>query len=251
MEERDRVAKLSPEIFVYATSKHFMNVYDALRINKLKVEIAGYDPATHRQPGHAAAWLDSDDARLLSHLVCHRLFVPVTSGKWERFGGSQRDDGNIESRTLLIEWDEGEGGRFARFPYRITISNGPGRKNATGAVTPAGEPTSRMSMRLPEADFIKILLCVGDYIRAYETAHHHRLIAEKLRDLRVKLSERQQREDSGVPTAAVPKSVSGTVAVEARDPGRNAQETRRPTLTAIPGGAARNTERNATRTRTG
>jgi hypothetical protein len=162
MEEQERSSKISPEIYVYATNKHFVNLYDALRIDKVKIEIAGYDQATNRQTGHASAWLDKDDARLLSHLACNRLFMAVTGGKWEKYGGSQREDGSIESRTLTVEWDEGDGGRFARFPYRLTIANGPGKKTATGGVSPAGEPTSRMSMRMPELDAIKMLLALGD-----------------------------------------------------------------------------------------
>src|SRR5215218_7088901 len=128
MDERERNGRLSPEIYVYATNKNFLNLYDALRIDKIKLEIAGYDPATNRQTGHAAAWLDVDDARLLAHLTGHRLFAEVTGGRWEKYGGSQRDDGSIESRTLAVEWDAGENGRFARFPYRISIANGPGKK---------------------------------------------------------------------------------------------------------------------------
>ena len=37
VEERDRSAKLSPEIYVYATNKNFLNLYDALRIDKVKI----------------------------------------------------------------------------------------------------------------------------------------------------------------------------------------------------------------------
>ncbi len=188
-----RPTKLSPEVYVYATSKHFLNVYDALRIDKFKVEIAGYDPTTNRQTGCASAWLDKDDLRLLAHLVCTRLFVPITGGRWERYGGSQKDDGSIESRTLTVEWDEGEAGRFAHFPYRLTITNGPGRRTSTGGVTPAGEPTARLAMRLPEGDMMKIMLAVGDYLHAYEAAHHHRIVAQRVRELRDKLEERASR----------------------------------------------------------
>jgi hypothetical protein len=190
MMERERVNRPSSEIYVYATNKNFLNIYDALRIDKIKVEVTGYDPETRRQTGHASAWLDRADARLLTHLVAHRLFAPVTGGKWEKFGGSQREDGSIESRTLVVEWDEGDGGRFARNPYRLTISNGPGKKTALGAVAPAGKATSLLSMRLTEPDMIKIMLAVGAYISAYETAHHHRLVAEKVRELDAKLAER-------------------------------------------------------------
>jgi len=198
MELAERPNKISPEIYVYATNKNFLNVYDALRIEKLKIEIAGYDQATNRQTGHANAWLDRDDARLLAHLICNRLFASATGGEWEKFGGSQRDDGSIESRTLSISWDEGENGRFARFPYRITIANGPGRKTQTGGVSPAGEPTSRLSMRMPELDMIKLMLRVHDYICAYEAAHHHRLVADKVRELREKMDGRANGHNSAV-----------------------------------------------------
>src|ERR671932_2582391 len=80
MDERERNGRLSPEIYVYATNKNFLNLYDALRIDKIKLEIAGYDPATNRQTGHATAWLDVDDVRLLSYLVCQRSFVAATGG---------------------------------------------------------------------------------------------------------------------------------------------------------------------------
>ncbi len=190
MMERERVNRPSSEIYVYATNKNFLNIYDALRIDKIKVEVTGYDPETRRQTGHASAWLDRADARLLTHMIAHRIFASVTGGKWEKFGGSQREDGSIESRTLLVEWDEGDGGRFARNPYRLTISNGPGKKTSLGAVAPAGKATSLLSMRLTEPDMIKIMLAVGAYISAYETAHHHRLVAEKVRELDAKLAER-------------------------------------------------------------
>ena len=231
MEDRERLSKLSPEIYVYATNKNFFNVYDALRINKIKLEIAGYDQTTNRQTGHASAWLDLHDARLLVHLICSRLFPQVTGGRWEKYGGSQREDGSIESRTISFEWDEGEGGKFARFPYRVTIANGPGKKTATGGVSPAGEPTARLSMRIPEADLMKLMLALGDYVRAYEAAHHHRLVAQKLRDLREKLSDRPLRVESGAPVIERGRPAASTAPVAT---GSGLSE--RPSLRSISGG---------------
>jgi hypothetical protein len=227
MEERDRGGRLSPEIFVYATNKNFLNLYDALRIDKIKVEIAGYDPATNRQTGHATAWIDLDDARLLSYLVCQRSFAEVTGGRWEKYGGSQRDDGRMESRTLSIEWDQGENGRFARFPYRLTVTNGPGKKTATGGVSPDGKPTAQLAIRLPETDMIKVMLALGDYIRSYEAAHHHRIVADRVRELRDKLAECNERLDSQVP------------APRASDPVRSDSGAGVPALQALPGGNRR------------
>jgi hypothetical protein len=227
MDERERGGRLSPEIYVYATNKNFLNLYDALRISKVKLEIAGYDPATNRQTGHASAWLDVDDARLLCHLAAHRLFAAVTGGRWEKYGGSQREDCSIESRTIAVEWDEGENGRFARFPYRITIANGPGKKTATGGVSPDGPATSQLSMRLPESDMVKVTLALHDYIHAYETAHHHRIVADRVRELRDKLAERSDRAhiEERVPAASERAPRVATTGAGARQ------------LQAIPGGA--------------
>jgi hypothetical protein len=238
MEDRERTNRLSPEIYVYATNKNFLNLYDALRIEKVKVEIAGYDPNSNRQTGLASAWLDVDDVRLLCHLVTQRQFKTVTGGRWEKYGGSQRDDGHIESRVLAIEWDEGEGGRFARYPYRVSIANGPGKRTATGGVAPDGSPTSQMSMRMPELDFIKTMLALGDYVHAYEAAHHHRIVADRMRELKEKLSDRGERhafEQEREPARMAPRSPQGeqapaTVAASA---------TKGANLQAIPGGARR------------
>ena len=238
MEERERSGRLSPEIFVYATNKNFLNIYDALRIEKIKIEVAGYDPATNRQTGHASAWLDAHEARLISHLVTNRLFAAVTGGKWEKFGGSQREDGSIESRTFTIEWDEGDGGRYARFPYRLTIANGPGRKTQTGGVSPAGEPSARLNMRMPEVDMMKVMLALNAYMQAYEAAHHHRIVADRMRELTTKLAERTggAAQDSRRPSERVgnyePAPPSPPVAAS---PSR-APQAARPALRALPGG---------------
>jgi hypothetical protein len=241
VEDRERSGKLSPEIFVYATNKNFLNIYDALRIEKIKIEIAGYDPATNRQTGHAAAWLDVNEARLLAHMVSFRLFKGVApNGRWEKFGGSQRDDGTVESRLFTLEWDEGEGGKFARMPYRMTIANGPGERTDMGAVKPKGEPTSRLSLRLNEADAMKIMLAVKAYIEAYEAAHHHRIVADRMRELNAKMAER-----SGQSQQSMSNAPSRTPAPTPR-PAAAAQPApaARPALRAMPGGGAANNSGN-------
>jgi hypothetical protein len=238
VEERERSGRLSPEIFVYATNKNFLNIYDALRIEKIKVEVAGYDPATNRQTGHASAWLDAHEARLISHLVTNRLFAVVTGGKWEKFGGSQREDGSIESRTFTIEWDEGDGGRYARFPYRLTIANGPGRKTQTGGVSPAGEPTARLNMRMPEVDMMKVMLALNAYMQAYEAAHHHRIVADRMRELTAKLAERTggATQDSPRPAERVGNYEPAPPSPPVAAPPSRAPQAARPALRALPGG---------------
>jgi len=157
------------------------------------------------------------------------------SGKWEKFGGSQRDDGSIESRTFTIEWDEGEGGRYSRFPYRLTIANGPGRKTQTGGVSPAGEPTARLNMRLPEADMMKVLLAVGAYMQAYKTPHHHRIVADRMRELTAKMAERSGGQPRGDQHVEVPADYEQVAARNAPAVSRGSSDAR-PALRSIPGG---------------
>ena len=231
MEERERGGRLSPEIFVYATNKNFLNVYDALRIEKIKIEIAGYDPATNRQTGHATGWLDSSEMRLLAHLVTQRQFASVTGGRWEKFGGSQRDDGMVESRTITVEWDEGDGGRFARMPYRLTIANGPGRRSATGAVQPAGEPTARLSMRMSELDMMRVMLAVDAYIRAHETVYHRQIVEARVQELSAKLLSRTSAGAPARDAADAPRQPRVAA------PAGRTEQPGRPPLRAVEGGA--------------
>jgi hypothetical protein len=194
--------RLSPEIFVYATNKNFLNLDDALRIGKIRWEVAGYDKASGHQTGRASAWLDVDDLRLLAHLITTRTFKDVLpKGRFESFGGSERD-GAVESRTLVVEWDPGEGGRFAGYPYRVTITNGPGMRSATGAVQPKGEPTQKQSMRLPEADAMKILLAVLAYLAAWEATYHVENVAANLDAQAAARAARTAPEAAPTPAAA-------------------------------------------------
>ena len=73
---------------------------------------------------------------------------------------------------------------------------------------PKGEPTNKQSMRVPEADVMKIMLAVQAYIQAYEAAHHHRLVAAKVRELQDKLAERAAN-GTGAPRATAPAAADG------------------------------------------
>lgn len=198
--DRD-TTRLSPEIYTYATNKAFLNLYDALRIGKIKIELASYDHRSNRQTGRAEAWIDVHEARLLVHLVTFCLFKRVLpDGKFEQFGGSERD-GNIESRSVTLEWDTGESGQFDRYPYRLTVANGPGQRMATGAVQPWGEATIKLSMRLPQPDLVKILLALGAYIQAHEITHHEQSVQAKMQEIQERIGGRNGEHGGGRETA--------------------------------------------------
>jgi hypothetical protein len=178
--------QVSPEILVYATNKAFLNLYDALPIGKVKVELASYDPHSRQQTARAVAWLGVADVKLLTHLVKARLFGQVLGGKYEEYGGSDRD-GQVQSRVLRLEWDD-QDGRFATVPYRLTVTNGPGNRDDKGRIAPAGKPTSQVSMRFGEATLMGILIQAADYVRDWEAAHHQETVASRIEDLQARLA---------------------------------------------------------------
>lgn len=184
--------KIDAEIYVYATKNRFFNIFDALKIGKVHLQLTSYNAEARRQEGNAHYWLDINEARLLAHLISLTIFRRETGGRWQRFGGSTREDG-IESRVLTVEWDTGEGDRFSKVPYRITIANGPGRKSETGSITPAGEPTQKVDLRVPALDMIEIMLALLDYIRAYEAFHYSDIAEARIRKQTEEMERRQNR----------------------------------------------------------
>lgn len=194
--------QVSPEILVYATNKAFLNLYDALPIGKVKVEVASYDPHSRAQTARAMAWVAVSDVKLLTHLVKARLFCQVLGGKYEEYGGSDRD-GQVQSQILRLEWDD-QDGRFAQVPYRLTVTNGPGKRDDKGRIAPGGKPASQVSMRFGEATLMGILIQAADYIRDWEAAHHEETVASRVEDLKARLGA--DGSEAGGPGDAKPAS---------------------------------------------
>lgn len=193
-----------PEIVVYATQGAFFTTYDCLDIGKVKVEVATYERG-QGQTGRALAYLDVADLRLVIHALKSAQFESLLGGKFESFGGSQRD-GATESRVLRLEHDAGDNGRFARFPLRLTVANGPGKATATGGIAPDGEPTARVSIRFPLTDLLRLLLEIEAYMDAYLSAHIRRIRAERAAELQRKLGKRDGGEE--MPSQGQPSVLS-------------------------------------------
>lgn len=195
----------SPEITVYATNKNFLNIYDCLGIDKVKFEVASYDPKTRRQTARAFAYVDVDKVRLIIHAVKTGRFGKLFGNKFEDFGGSEVD-GKLQSRIFTIEYDPGENDQFARFPIRLTIANGPGKRNRQGGVMPDGRPAQRVSMRFPMADFVRILLEVESYVDAWLITNFTRIREERVRALNERL---ENQRESGNGNGSKPKGGNG------------------------------------------
>ncbi len=183
-------SKIRPEIAVYTTAKNFLNLLDAVDIGKVQVELASYDKAAGKQTARASFWLDVGDARLVAWAITNGEFKTALAGKFEAYGGSERE-GKSESRVFRLEEDPGQKGEFAKFPYRLTVSAGPGKRVSTSGIAPDGEPTSRVSMRLPSADLVKLCLTLEAYLDAHDAANFSQVRAEKVARVARRMAERQ------------------------------------------------------------
>lgn len=191
MTEKD-ARPLKFAVVEYATNKQFANVYDALGIERLEWELVSYDRETRTHRDRAFAYIPVTRCKLLLHKVLTgAAYKP--GWKFEVFGGSFHKDGSIESRLFKVEYDPGADNAFARFPFRISIAVGRGKRTATGGIAPDGDPTTSVKMRFPDDDFVGICLEVRDFLR-----EHQREIEQYRRtEQRTRFAERQ----SGAPAS--------------------------------------------------
>ncbi len=153
-------------IVEYTTNKNFCNVYDALAIERLEWELVSYDREQRVHIQKVNAFLPVLKGKLLVHHVLSGISANE-NWKMEVFGGSFRED-TIESRLFKADYDVGPNQQFARFPYRLAISIGPGKKISTGGIAPAGKPTQQVIMRFPEDDFVGICLEIRDHLLVHQ-----------------------------------------------------------------------------------
>lgn len=153
-------------IVEYTTNKNFCNIYDALGIERMEWEVVAYDRAKRAHIDRANAYVPIARCKLLVHQVLTGV-ARQPGWKLEVFGGSERD-GALESRVFKIEYDPGENDRFARFPFRVSIVVGPGKRTSTNGIAPHGKPTIQMSMRFPDDDFTTICLELRDHLLVHQ-----------------------------------------------------------------------------------
>ena len=168
------------------TQRNFCNVYDAIGIERLEWELVSYDREKRVHLDRANAYVPVTRCKLLVHQVLSGLAYKQ-GWKMEVFGGSFRE-GSIESRLFKVEFDPGADGKFARFPFRLSITIGPGKKTATGGIAPDGKPTTSIWMRFPDDDFQGICLEMRDFL----LVHQRDLEAVRRTEQQQKASKRQE-----------------------------------------------------------
>jgi hypothetical protein len=151
-------------IVEYATNKHFFNIYSALQIERLVFEVVRYDPERRVHVERATAYLGISRARLL----VHQVLGGFTGDGWkhETFGGGWKE-GQLESRTLTFEHDTNQG-KFADYPWRVSIALGNGIPTKTGAIKQDGKPHTRVWMRLLGPHFVEHCLEVQAFLSEHQ-----------------------------------------------------------------------------------
>ena len=143
-------------IFSYFTKSAFLNVEDSLEIGKLRLFLGKYKRGDGMQVG-TYHFLDVDAARpLLMDLSWARVV------KFIDYKGGSNGSGNIISRVLSVKSQDDS--------VWFEVKNGPGKKSQTGAVMPAGDATSDVSIPLKVDDARRLALALLAYISAHEVA---------------------------------------------------------------------------------
>ena len=169
----------------YTTNKNFCNVYDALGIERFVWEVVAYDREQRVHVDRAQFYLPVTRCKVLVHHVLHGTAC-VAGWNMEVFGGTVFDD-RIESRVFRLAYDPGANDRFARFPFRLTLSVGPGKLTATNGIAPDGKPTTHLNMRFPSDDFLGICLEIRDYL----LVHQRQIEAYRQRQQQERFERRQ------------------------------------------------------------
>ena len=110
------------------------------------------------------ACMDTDDARLIAHLVLTGKMVEWVDYK----GGPDRSTGEIIARVLRLEWTT----ETRTAGLRVNCAAGPGTMTETRAVKPAGKLDSLTTL-LPQAEAFKMALALREHLQAWATATHH------------------------------------------------------------------------------
>jgi hypothetical protein len=146
-------------IYSYFTRSRFLNVEDALRIGKIRIFVGRYELGNGAS-ATAYHLLDLADARM--------LFNDLAWGKpiegFDDFKGTPARDGKqAQSRVLKVN-TKGK-------TTWVEVKNGPGKETGQGAIQPAGEPESDVSVPLSLREGRKLGLAVLAYVRAWENRH--------------------------------------------------------------------------------
>ncbi len=154
---------------------------------KLFLNITTYDKTPHVYLSHA---IDGPVFRMLSEIIltnqwkeaiqeewfgskpiCQVIDNPKNPQnhyyQWTEYKGSPNKAGAIISRPMILAFNDLPG---YKYPWTITLNEGPGRENATKAVMPAGPSTKKVQMQLSPVQMHHWMLLGTEALQALTTA---------------------------------------------------------------------------------
>jgi hypothetical protein len=152
------MSKESVRIFEYMLRTSWLHFEDALEIGKIKLFAGSYQRGNKEATETAVHYVDVHTIRPLLHDLSWSKPVEFTD-----FKGTADGDG-VVSRVLRVNSDK------EKDKVWFSLSSGPGKETATGAVTPAGKATKRINVGLTLHDARQMAYAVLEYMTAWRTA---------------------------------------------------------------------------------
>lgn len=142
------------------TARRILHVEDCLQLGKIRFDLWDYTRG-QGAAAHVDAYLDVDTARVLAAELASEGLT-TTDGLEELGGGSVK--GQIVARALKVEMAD------TRNPIRISIRNGPGVRQPSGLISPAGGARmTSIQILLSWLDAKRVGLALLHHLQAWAT----------------------------------------------------------------------------------
>ena len=148
---------------VYQNKHHALNFADRLEIGKVGLFVGEYPAGGGRLILRIAHYMDVDDARW----VFRALIAGRDGFQYKEYKGSdkRRKGEGVESRVLSVNIRGGQrSDAYVWWDFRA----GPGKLTPTGAITPDGEPTCKIKVRMGLNDARRHASAVLAFLQAWD-----------------------------------------------------------------------------------
>jgi hypothetical protein len=144
-------------LYSHVTQSRFLHIEDSLQIGKLRF-FAGTYKRNQGMADHCHHFLDIPDARV--------IFAALAAGRGEfnhkEYKGTPPVNGRSAVSRVFSVTAKGES-------VYIELKSGPGKLTDTGAILPAGQPTTAVNVSFKRYEAQRMAVSVLAYLRAWDT----------------------------------------------------------------------------------
>lgn len=160
--------KESRVIYTVAGNNAFLDVKDMLGTDRKRSRIELFCVNYKTDPSVTARhFMEPEVFKVIAGDVLRDIFHKVYPQGFVEYKGGPDKNRRIQSRVLKIICDPAK-----RYPYLITIQNGPGKLGENKTVSPDGPPDSETRIFISRFDMHRMCHAVLDYIGRQETWIH-------------------------------------------------------------------------------